>query len=284
MPSIADPADPSWCQRKSYYPQNLGALAPVAPQLLAPSSHLPTTHLRPPPAPIISTIASGSSKCCAPLACPVLCADPPAFVCARSPWGPIVSTAIGSSSLDVPPACCCTLPPAAPDPTPPDDPPASAHTCSPWGPVVSTAISFSSLDVPPAATFTKEEAQEALCSVPSLHNVSPSTFISARLDLEQEQCRVRVQAELKKANTTAAMHRPSSMWTALNRGIMRFCKLQAMYTPGALDVVLLPPSALTPAQRAMGCVTGVVGIEEQMRDTQCRMVLILLQNQLHIKS
>jgi hypothetical protein len=52
----------------------------------------------------------------------------------------------------------------------------------------------------------------------------------------------------------------------------------------AEDVPLVLPSALTQAQRESGCVSGVVAIEEQMRDAQCRTVLVSLRNQLHVKS
>jgi hypothetical protein len=36
--------------------------------------------------------------------------------------------------------------------------------------------------------FSKEEAEEAARGVPSLHDLSPSSFIAAGLDLEEEQC------------------------------------------------------------------------------------------------
>jgi hypothetical protein len=35
--------------------------------------------------------------------------------------------------------------------------------------------------------FSEEEAEEASRRVPSLHDVSPSSFIVAALDLEEEQ-------------------------------------------------------------------------------------------------
>ncbi|KAJ7270351.1 hypothetical protein C8J57DRAFT_1508382 [Mycena rebaudengoi] len=147
--------------------------------------------------------------------------------------------------------------------------------------------------------FTQEEAKEAMCGVPAVHKVSPITFIVVGLDLEHEQRRVRVQAELKKANTTAMQIDLAGLRMKLNRGILRFHKLQATYMPGALvvleaseqpteqlaeNVLLMLPSALSTDQRESGCVAGVVGIEQQMRDAQCRMALVSLRNQLHIKS
>ncbi|KAJ6487280.1 hypothetical protein C8R47DRAFT_1216473 [Mycena vitilis] len=146
--------------------------------------------------------------------------------------------------------------------------------------------------------FTKEEAEDAARGLPSIHDVSGSSFITAGLDLEDEQRRVRVQAELKKAQTTEMQIDLGAMRTKLNKGIARFRKIQASYMPTALkllgdlalpagtlaeDVPLLLPSALTEAQRER-CVAGVEHVEALMRDAQCRTALVRLRNQLHIKS
>ncbi|KAJ7486368.1 hypothetical protein B0H11DRAFT_1721689 [Mycena galericulata] len=146
--------------------------------------------------------------------------------------------------------------------------------------------------------FADEEAKEVAAGVPSLHDVSPSSFMFAGLDLEAEQRRVRVQAELKKAATTEMQIDMNALRTKLNRGILRFRKLQRTYMPAALqvlgdrrlpddilaeDVPLMLPSALTLAQRE-ACVAGLPEIESMMRDAQCRTALVRLRNQLHIKS
>ncbi|KAJ6472931.1 hypothetical protein C8R47DRAFT_987653, partial [Mycena vitilis] len=147
--------------------------------------------------------------------------------------------------------------------------------------------------------FTQEEAKQAAEGVPAVHNVSPSKFVSVGLDLEDEQRRVRVQAILKKAGTTGMLIDLTSMRTSLNRRIAQFRKLQATYAPAALlalgemdlpedqtieNVPLILPSAMTPAQRKAGCMTGLADIEGLMRDAQCRAALACLRNQLHIKS
>ncbi|KAJ7436476.1 hypothetical protein B0H11DRAFT_2364591 [Mycena galericulata] len=146
--------------------------------------------------------------------------------------------------------------------------------------------------------FAQEEAKEAERGVPSLHDVSPSTFIASALELEEEQRRVRLQAELKKAGTTGMEIDMKALRTKLNRGLTRFRKLQQTYMPAALqalgaldlppetlaeDVPLLLPSALTVAQRER-CVAGLGEIETLMRDAQCRTALVRLRNQLHIKT
>ncbi|KAJ7444081.1 hypothetical protein B0H11DRAFT_1747673 [Mycena galericulata] len=148
--------------------------------------------------------------------------------------------------------------------------------------------------------FATEEAAEAEKGVPPLHEVTPSAFITAGLELEEQQRRVRVQAELKKAKTTAMQISMKGLRSSLNRGIDRFRKLQATYTPGAIqalskrvapsgelaeDVPLMLPSAMSEAERGGGgCVAGLTAIEDSMREAQCRMALVRLRSQLHIKS
>ncbi|KAF8169323.1 hypothetical protein K438DRAFT_1983394 [Mycena galopus ATCC 62051] len=146
--------------------------------------------------------------------------------------------------------------------------------------------------------FTKEEAADAARGMPSMHDVSASSFIAAALDLEEEQRRLRLQAELKKAGTTGMEIDLTSMRTKLNHGIACFCKIQGAYMPPAIqalgelalpamtlaeDVPLLLPSSLTEAQRAR-CAEGLEHIEALMRDAQCRTSLSRLRCQLHVKS
>ncbi|KAJ6499732.1 hypothetical protein C8R47DRAFT_1175589 [Mycena vitilis] len=138
--------------------------------------------------------------------------------------------------------------------------------------------------------FTKEEAEDAKRGLPSVHDVSPSSFIIMGLDLEEEQRRVRVQAELKKAQTTGQQIDLATIRTKLNRGIARFRKLQQTYMPAAIqalgalaqpantlaeDVPLLLPSALSEAQRER-CIPGLDHIEALLRDAQCRTALVRL--------
>ncbi|KAJ7067716.1 hypothetical protein B0H15DRAFT_752337, partial [Mycena belliarum] len=153
--------------------------------------------------------------------------------------------------------------------------------------------------------FSEEEAKRAELGVPALHDVSPSSFIYAGLGLEDEQRRLRVQAELKKAGTAGQKISLTTMRTKLTRGIQRFRKLQSIYTPAALqaasraqtgsltdsaaselpeDTPLYLPSALTPEERTGGCVAGLENIEGLARDAQCRTALVRLRHQLHMKS
>ncbi|KAF7351520.1 CxC2 domain-containing protein [Mycena sanguinolenta] len=120
--------------------------------------------------------------------------------------------------------------------------------------------------------FATEEEEESKKGLPALHEVTPSSFIAAGLELEEQQRRTRVQAELKKAGTTAMIINLKSLRSKLNRGIAKFRALQATYTPAAIqalarrvtppeelpeDIPLMLPSALTESERdGGGCVKG----------------------------
>ncbi|KAJ7028789.1 hypothetical protein C8F04DRAFT_1265542 [Mycena alexandri] len=147
--------------------------------------------------------------------------------------------------------------------------------------------------------LSEHDAAEVVKGVPSMHDVTPSKFIACGLDIEGDsERRIRVQAELKKANTTGQQIDLISMRTTLHRRVTRFRKLQATYTPAALQALglmtipeetpieampLLLPSALTVAQRAT-CASTLAEMEEELRDAQCREALVRLRNQLHVKS
>ncbi|KAJ7444965.1 hypothetical protein B0H11DRAFT_2249680 [Mycena galericulata] len=148
--------------------------------------------------------------------------------------------------------------------------------------------------------FNEEEAKQAKEGVVPLHDVSPSTFMAAGLDLEEQQRRIRVQAELKKAGTTGQLIDLGTMRASLNRGLVRFRKLQATYMPAAVqaanrraapanelpeDTPLYLPSGLSDAERkAPGCMVGLDVMEMMYREAQCRTALEQLRTQLHVKS
>ncbi|KAJ7025057.1 hypothetical protein C8F04DRAFT_1269664 [Mycena alexandri] len=161
-------------------------------------------------------------------------------------------------------------------------------------PYQSTAKAMTEADV--RLRLAEEEASRGQTS---LHDVSPTGFIYVGLDLEEQQRRVRVSIELKKARTTAQKIDIIAMRRKLSRGITRFRKLQATYTPEALRALarrpanpeetpeqtpLVLPSALTEEERKRGCMAGVEYTEAVARDAQCGAALLRLRHQLHIKS
>ncbi|KAJ7782955.1 hypothetical protein B0H16DRAFT_1709789 [Mycena metata] len=155
-------------------------------------------------------------------------------------------------------------------------------------PYESTAKALTEADV--RLRLAEEEAARGQTS---LHDVSLTGFVYAGLDLEEQYI------ELKKAQTTAQKIDIVAMRRKLTRGIARFRKLQATYTPGALQVLarrpadpnetpertpLVLPSALSVQEREKECMAGVEYTEAVARDGQCSAALLRLRNQLHIKS
>ncbi|KAJ7728986.1 hypothetical protein B0H14DRAFT_2409803, partial [Mycena olivaceomarginata] len=132
--------------------------------------------------------------------------------------------------------------------------------------------------------FEQEEAERTRNRVPSIHSVSPSSFIAAALEVEDEQY---------------VCHH--ILGTVLTYGhYRRRVRVQATYTPVAIvalgqrqnvpegeqpeNVPLFLPSALTPAQRQLDGVKELAAIEDSVRDVQCSSALERLRCQLHVKS
>ncbi|KAJ7653714.1 hypothetical protein DFH06DRAFT_1270103 [Mycena polygramma] len=147
--------------------------------------------------------------------------------------------------------------------------------------------------------FQREEEEEARWGAPQKHKVSAATFISECLDVEEEQRRVRVQAELKKAQTTSQQIDMTSLRTKLIRRLEQLRKLQGTYSPASIIALesrdapadelpenepLFLLSALSPEAREAGCMNSLLEMELLLRDAQCRTSLIRLRNQLHIKA
>ncbi|KAJ7754817.1 hypothetical protein B0H16DRAFT_1458854 [Mycena metata] len=149
-------------------------------------------------------------------------------------------------------------------------------------------------------SLENDEAKRVENGIPSISTVSPSSFVAAGLDLEDQQRRVRVQVELKKAGTTAQQIDIVGLRRKLTVSLKRFRQLQATYTPASIvalaarenvpvdetveNVPLFLPSALSAAQREHEPLRGLAVYEDQLRDAQCSTALVRLRNQLHMKS
>ncbi|KAF7331418.1 CxC2 domain-containing protein [Mycena kentingensis (nom. inval.)] len=166
---------------------------------------------------------------------------------------------------------------------------------NPYEPTTSTGLSERAV----REQFEQQEAEAEAAGARRIHDVGPTEFIVSLLDVEEEQRRIRALAELKRAGSTAMKINLRRSRKRLNKNIARLRAMQATYMPSALQelaslalpqdtlaekVPLYPPSALTPVQRANGgCREGLVEIERQLRDAQCRSALVGLRNQLHVK-
>ncbi|KAJ7693185.1 hypothetical protein B0H17DRAFT_907949, partial [Mycena rosella] len=151
--------------------------------------------------------------------------------------------------------------------------------------------------------FAQEEAEEEHAGTMSIHNVSPSAFVLAGFDLEEQARRIKVAAG--RQDSTKHSAEVIEKRTKLSRYMARFRKLQAIYMPGALqaladrpapapgkeaeavlaeNVLVCLPSGISPELQASGCNRGVVGIEHRLRDAQCRSALDPIRHYLHVKS
>ncbi|KAJ7731027.1 hypothetical protein B0H16DRAFT_1773254 [Mycena metata] len=85
--------------------------------------------------------------------------------------------------------------------------------------------------------FAQEEALRAESGIPTVHDVGPGKFICIGLELEDKQRRIRVQAALKKANTTEMQINLKTMRTKLSRRVAQFRNLQQTYTLASLQAL-----------------------------------------------
>ncbi|KAF7323380.1 CxC2 domain-containing protein [Mycena chlorophos] len=149
------------------------------------------------------------------------------------------------------------------------------------------------------AEFEEDDKKDAAAGVPRIHGTSPRSLMMFGLELEELQSRIRVQAALKKAKSTASKINVGNMRRKAEGMMRQWRSLQATYAPAAVvhlkglnigvdtlieDIPLLPPSALSAKQRATGCHEELFALEVTLREAQCRVALVALRNQLHIKS
>ncbi|KAF7310254.1 CxC2 domain-containing protein [Mycena indigotica] len=148
--------------------------------------------------------------------------------------------------------------------------------------------------------YEEEEAAQEQAGIMPIHDVSPTEFISALLDAEADQRRIRGLADLKRTRGSIGGLSLRQQRRKLNRAIKRLRTLQATYTPAALRkfeslnisqdtlaerVPLLPPSSLSSTEcENGGCRDGLLQIEQSFREAQCRSSLTALQLQLHVKA
>ncbi|KAF7305824.1 CxC2 domain-containing protein [Mycena chlorophos] len=174
--------------------------------------------------------------------------------------------------------------------------PRAEDTPEPPNPYEATVVGKTEKEV--RAEFEEDDAKDVAAGVPRIHETSPRSFTMFGLEIE-ELHRIRVQAALKKAKSTASRINLGNMRRKAEGMIRQWRSLQATYLPAALvrlrtlelapdilveNIPILPPSALTEKQRDAGCQQGLQELEVALRQAQCRVALVALRNQLHIKS
>ncbi|KAJ7106113.1 hypothetical protein C8R43DRAFT_906269 [Mycena crocata] len=149
----------------------------------------------------------------------------------------------------------------------------------------------------------KEEEAEAEKGVSALHAVSATAFLTAGLQLEDTQRRIKAEI---LGLTTVTADRESKIQEqrlALLAKLRPFRVLQQIYTPRAIvalesleaarntesapikakNIPLYLPSALTAEQRASGCNAKLPQMEAMLREAQCSDSLGTLRARLHAK-
>ncbi|KAJ7864998.1 hypothetical protein B0H14DRAFT_3443208 [Mycena olivaceomarginata] len=130
--------------------------------------------------------------------------------------------------------------------------------------------------------FQWEEEEAAKKGLPAKHKITPSAFMTECLEIEDEQCEVRMQAELKKSRTATQEVDMSALCTKLLRRLQRLRKLQGTYSPASImalenrdapaneqaeDEPLFLPSALSEAEHGNGgCTPGLYEMELLMHE------------------
>ncbi|KAH9848497.1 hypothetical protein C2E23DRAFT_739298 [Lenzites betulinus] len=143
----------------------------------------------------------------------------------------------------------------------------------------------------------KEQAAAAAAGYVALNEVSMLGFITSGLDVEDLQYRIQCHRVNATLSEVPQVHEQR---TVLRRRLQKFRELLAVYMPAATPILLTMPAAQTttetledvilglPSQipvesRHATCAEGLVDMEMQLRDAQCRDSLQDLRNQLHVK-
>ncbi|KAJ7704630.1 hypothetical protein B0H14DRAFT_2416236 [Mycena olivaceomarginata] len=164
-----------------------------------------------------------------------------------------------------------------------------------------------SLDGPTEAQvrlqLKQDEEKELRGGAAPLHGTSATAFLTAGLQIEQNQR--RIIAEVAGTALVAADREQKIQELRLTtlKKIATFRKLQAIYMPGAASAIetdeagrdpdeppprvekikLYMPSDLSAADRLSGCIKNLPDMEVKMRIAQCDNALVVMRGRLHAK-
>ncbi|KAL1740799.1 hypothetical protein HDZ31DRAFT_46757 [Schizophyllum fasciatum] len=152
-----------------------------------------------------------------------------------------------------------------------------------------------------ALELANEEAEQARRGLEFRHKMSPSTFLLALLDVENDQRNLIHDVASKQFESIAQQANLARQRIKLLRSINKLREVQLAYSPPSLTrfanwqavgengdlpaekVPLFPPSALAAGERA-ACAPGLIVTERRLREAQCRSALDDLRNSLIVKS
>ncbi|KAJ7040183.1 hypothetical protein C8F04DRAFT_912963, partial [Mycena alexandri] len=153
------------------------------------------------------------------------------------------------------------------------------------------------------ASLKKREQEEAKTGQAPLHATSATAFLSAGLQLEETQRRIK--AQLAVPNLTADRESKIHEYRiAFMVKLRSFRELQVVYTPGAVRMLKaeeakreadlpapspehirlwLPSELPEHEQSGSGCQRNVAAMEAELRQGQCSNALVVMRNLLHCK-
>ncbi|KAJ7490102.1 hypothetical protein B0H11DRAFT_1719907 [Mycena galericulata] len=149
----------------------------------------------------------------------------------------------------------------------------------------------------------KEEDQEMRLRRAPLHATSATAFLSAGIQLEEAQRRIRAELAGRALVTADRESKIHDRRVALLHKLGKFRTLQETFTPGAVRarladeaamdpeaqpikaeaIKLYMPSELSDLERGVGCQRGLVKLEIRLRESQCHNALVQLRSHLHTK-
>ncbi|KAJ7024364.1 hypothetical protein C8F04DRAFT_969055 [Mycena alexandri] len=154
-------------------------------------------------------------------------------------------------------------------------------------------------------SMKQEEEAEVRQGRARMHATSATAFLSAGIQLEDAQRRIRAEMAGHALVTADRASKIHDRRVAFLVKLAKFRKLQEVFTPGALrtmdmdqvgdadvqavkaeSIKLFMPSELSAVEtveRAVGCATGVVALEIRLRENQCHNALVQLRANLHTK-
>ncbi|KAJ6448052.1 hypothetical protein C8R47DRAFT_1085105 [Mycena vitilis] len=149
----------------------------------------------------------------------------------------------------------------------------------------------------------REEDEEVRKGKAPLHSTSATAFLSAGLQLEETQQRIRVELAGRALVTADRASKIHDRRLAFMAKLDKFRELQTVFTPGAIRTIraaeaarntdaaeikaecvkLYMPSELSALEREVGCLGGVIDLETRLRENQCHNALVKLRSHLHTK-
>ncbi|KAJ7889257.1 hypothetical protein B0H13DRAFT_1888092 [Mycena leptocephala] len=152
-------------------------------------------------------------------------------------------------------------------------------------------------------SLKKDEEEAAAKGMAPLHGTSATAFLTAGLQLEDSQRRIKAQISGLTLITADRESKIQEHRFALHAKLRTFRTLQQIYTPAAAAAVereersrnpdatpvkpenirLFLPSELTDSEWATGCQEGLAEMEAKLREAQCNDALVKLRGHLHAK-